>query len=330
MTANKRPRAAALALACALFLPAAARTAAAQQQAPAAPFPSRPVQLVIGFPAGGGADLIARGIQNTLAAQLGQSVVVRNVTGAGGTIASQQVANAPPDGHTAMFAPLGGGTVYTAHVLTLPFAPDALRPVCAVYDGPGTLMVAPNSPYRTLDDLIRAAREKPGTINYGSPGAGSPAHLAMAGFTRAAGLQMEHVPFRGSAEIALAMRADQVQIFADAFNIAQQLELRPLAVFRAEPLAMAPELPLMRSVGYDFQFSIHGGIFVPRATPEPVVRRWEDACRATMQAPEALAALERMKVLPNFKPGAEYAEFMRREHEAVGAIVRAVGIQRQD
>ncbi len=318
----------ALALACALAPPIAARPAAAQ--APAAPFPSRPVQLLIGFPAGGGADLIARGIQNTLAEKLGQSVVVRNVTGAGGTIASQQVANAPPDGHLALFAPLGGGTVYTAHVLTLPFAPDALRPVCAVYDGPGTLMVAPNSPYRTLDDLVRAAREKPGTINYGSPGAGSPAHLAMAGFTRALDLRMEHVPFRGSAEIALAMRADQVQIFADAFNIATQLELRPIAVFRAEPLAMAPELPLVRSVGYDFQFSIHGGIFVPRATPEPVVRRWEDACRATMQAPDALVALERMRVLPNFKPGAEYGEFMRREHEAVGAIVRAVGIQRQD
>ena len=312
------------ALAGAFALPAAAP---AQQQQP---FPSRPVQLVIGFPAGGGADLIARGIQNTLAAQLGQSVVVRNVTGAGGTIASQQVANAPPDGHTAMFAPLGGGTVYTAHVLTLPFAPDALRPVCAVYDGPGTLMVATDSPHRTLDELVRAAREKPGTINYGSPGAGSPAHLAMAGFTKALDLRMEHVPFRGSADIALAMRAGQVQIFADAFNIAQQLELRPLAVFRAEPLAMAPELPLVRSVGYDFQFSIHGGIFVPRATPEPVARRWEDACRATMRAPEALAALERMKVLPNFKPGADYAEFMRREHEAVGAIVKAVGIQKQD
>lgn len=328
MTTDKRRRRA-VALACALFLPALA-TCPAPAQAPAAPFPSRPVQLLIGFPAGGGADLIARGIQNTLAEKLGQSVVVRNVTGAGGTIASQQVANAPPDGHVALFAPLGGGTVYTAHVLTLPFAPDALRPVCAVYDGPGTLMVAPTSPYRTLDDLVRAARERPGTINYGSPGAGSPAHLAMAGFTRALNLQMEHVPFRGSADIALAMRADQVQIFADAFNIATQLELRPLAVFRAEPLAMAPELPLVRSVGYDFQFSIHGGVFVPRATPEAVVRRWEDACRATMQAPDALVALERMRVLPNFKPGAEYGEFMRREHEAVGAIVRAVGIQRQD
>ncbi len=138
-------------------------------------------------------------------------------------------------------------------------------------------------------------------------------------------------PAGGGADlIALAMRADEVQIFADALNIATQLELRPIAVFRAEPLAMAPELLLVRSVGYDFEFSIQGGIFVPRATPEVVVQRWEDACRATVRAPEALAALERTRVLPNFKPGAEYADFMRREHETVGAIVRAVGIQKQD
>ncbi len=297
---------------------------------PAAPFPSRPVQMLIGFPPGGGADLIARSLQNTFQAQLGQPLVIRNVTGAGGTIASNQVAQAQPDGHVVLFAPLGGGTVYMPHVLPIPFARDALRPVCAVYDGPGTLMVATDSPFRTPQEVIAAARARPGVINYGTPGAGSPAHIAMAGLTRAMNLDIEHVPFRGSADIALAMRAGQVHLFADAFNIATQLELRPIAVFTRTPLAMAPELPLMRDLGYDFEFSIHGGIFVPKATPEAVVQRWEAACRAVLQDREALAALSRMRVLPNFQTGADYAAFMEREYAQVGEIVRAAGIPRQD
>ncbi len=297
---------------------------------PAPSFPSRPIQMLIGFPAGGGADLIARSLQNTFQAQLGQPLVIRNVTGAGGTIASNQVAQAQPDGHIVLFAPLGGGTVYMPHVLPIPFARDALRPVCAVYDGPGTLMVATDSPFRTPQEAIAAIRARPGTLNYGTPGAGSPAHIAMAGLARALNLDIEHVPFRGSADIALAMRAGQVHFFADAFNIATQLELRPIAVFTRERLAMAPELPLMRDLGYDFQFSIHGGIFVPRATPEPIVQRWEAACRATLQQPEALTALERMRVLPNFQTGADYAAFLEREHQQVGRIVREAGIPRQD
>jgi tripartite-type tricarboxylate transporter receptor subunit TctC len=293
-------------------------------------FPNRPVQVLVGFPAGGGADLIARAIQNPLGAALGQPIVIRNVTGAGGTIAGQQVATGNPDGHLAILAPLGAGGVFLPHVRTIPYDLDALRPVCAVYDGPGTLMVAPDSPIRRVPDLIRLARERPGTLNYGSPGPGSPAHVVMAGFTRALGIEMEHVPFRGSADIAMAMRAGQVQVFADAYNIAVQLDLRPIAVFRREPLPMAPELEPMRDHGYDLEFSIHGGIFIPRGASEAVYARWQVACRAAVEAPESLEAFRRMAVLPMFLEGAAYAERLKREHVAVGEIVRAAGVQRQD
>lgn len=304
---------------------AVAMPAAAQQ-----PFPNRPVQVLVGFPAGGGADLIARAIQAPLGAALGQGVVVRNVTGAGGTIAGQQVATGAPDGHLAILAPLGAGGVFLPHVRSVPYRLDDLRPVCAVYDGPGTLMVAPDSPIRTPADLIRMARERPGALNYGSPGPGSPAHVVMAGFARALGLEMEHVPFRGSADIALAMRGGQVQLFADAFNIGAQLDLRPIGVFRATPLPLAPEVPLMRDFGYPFEFSIHGGIFVPRGTPEPVFARWQAACRTAVGAAETQEAFRRMAVLPMFLEGADYAERLKREHDAVGEIVRAAGVPRQD
>ncbi len=303
---------------------------AAAQGSQAATFPNRPVQVLVGFPAGGGADLIARAIQNPLGVALRQSVVVRNVTGAGGTIAGQQVATGNPDGHLAILAPLGAGGVFLPHVRSIPYDLDALRPVCGVYDGPGTLMVAPDSPIRSVQDLIRMAQERPGALNYGSPGPGSPAHVVMAGFTRAVGIQMEHVPFRGSADIALAMRAGQVQVFTDAFNIAAQLDLRPLVVFRREPLPLAPELPVMRQYGYDFEFSIHGGIFVPRGVPEPIFSRWQDACRQAVAAPEAQEAFRRMAVLPMFMEGASYAEKLRRDHVAVGEIVRVAGVPRQD
>lgn len=324
-----RRRAGVLGAAAAVLL-LAGGTGNAAAQAQQAPFPNRPVQVLIGFPAGGGADLIARAIQAQLGVALGQQIVVRNVTGAGGTIAGQQVATGNPDGHLAILAPLGAGGVFLPHVRSIPYDLEALRPVCGVYDGPGTLMVAPDSPIRSVHDLIRMARERPGALNYGSPGPGSPAHVVMAGFTRAVGIEMEHVPFRGSADIALAMRAGQVQVFTDAFNIASQLDLRPLAVFRREPLPLAPELPLMREFGYDFEFSIHGGIFVPRGVPEPVFARWQAACRTAVEAPESRDAFRRMAVLPMFMEGAAYAEKLRRDHQSVGEIVRAAGVPRQD
>jgi tripartite-type tricarboxylate transporter receptor subunit TctC len=293
-------------------------------------FPNRPVQMLVGFPAGGGADLIARALQNAFQAQLGQPVVIRNVTGAGGTIATGQVAQAAPDGHTVLFAPGGGGTVSLVHIMSLPFPRDAIRPVCSIYDGPGTLMVAPDSPFRTPSDVIAAARARPGSVLYASPAVGSSAHLSMAALARTLGLEMEHVVYRGSAEIAVAMRAGQVHLFADAFNIAQQLDLRPIGVFRREPLPMQPELPMMREVGATFDFSIHGGIHVPRGTPEPVVQRWEAACRAVMALPESVAALERMRVLPYFQTGADYAAQLEREYRIVGDVIREVGVPRQN
>ncbi len=294
------------------------------------PFPSKPVQLLIGFPAGGGADLIARGMQGALAISLGQTVVIRNVTGAGGTIAGQQVVNGAPDGYLAILAPLGAGAVYLPHVRSIPYAHDALRPVCGLYDGPGTLMVAKDSPFRTVEDVLRIAREKPRTLFYGSPGPGSPAHVAMAGFTKAVGVEMTHVAYRGSADIAFAMRGGQIQFFADAFNIATQLDLRPLALFRSTALPIAPELPLMKDYGFPFEFSIHGGIFVAKDTPAPIVERWQTACREAVAAADTRAAFERMNVVSMYLDGNLYAQKLQRDHLAVGEIVRAAGIPRQD
>ena len=318
-------RASALRAACLVAFAGFLLPVAAQES-----YPARPVHMLVGFPAGGGADLVARGMQSALAGALGQPIVIRNVTGAGGTIAGQQVASAVPDGYLAILAPLGAGSVYLPHVRSIPYALDALRPVCGVYDGPGTLMVAKDSPFHTVDDVIRIAREKPSQLNYASVGSGSPAHVIMTGFNKALGLQMVHVSYRGSADIAVAMRTGQVHFFADAFNIAAQLDLRPIALFRSEPLAEAPQLPLMRNHGFPVEFSIHGGIFVPKATPDAVVERLQRACRDAVAAAETRTHFERMKVVSMYMPGADYAEKLRRESLAVGNIVRESGIPRQD
>lgn len=317
-------------LRCGFGLLLAAALAAAMPAAAQAPFPTRPAQLLVGLPPGGGTDLIARSLQGPLGTALGQTVVVRNVTGAAGTIAGQQVATAPPDGYLAIIAPVGVGGVILPHLRDMPYRLEDFRAVCAVYDGPVALMVAPDGPIRDLPSLIRMIRERPGSVNYASPGVGSAAHVIAAGFARALGLELEHVPFRGAAEIALAMRAGQIQLYVDSFNVSTQLDLRPIAAFRDSPLVLAPQLPLMRDVGFPGDYSIHGGIFLPRGVPEAVFMRWQSACRAGIEAPETQDAFRRMSVLPMFLEGAAYMERLMRERDLFRDIVRATGIPRLD
>ncbi len=234
--------------AAALAAVAAAPPAGAQEAA--APWPSRPITILGGFPNGSGVDIYARRLAEPLARALGVPVVVDNRTGAGGNIASDLVAKARPDGHLFLLATAGTHAINTALYRSLPF--DPLRDVTHIAllgDVPNVVLVSPERrpQYRTCADLIAAARARPGALNYGSTGNGASTHLAGAQFAVAAGIELTHVPYRGQPGAMGALLAGDTDVFFNqsgpSIGAVQQGQARALAVTTRQRLPALPDVP---------------------------------------------------------------------------------------
>ncbi len=266
---------------------------AAPALAQAAWTPDRTVTMVVAFAAGGGTDLAARTIARFMERDLGVSVVVLNRPGAGGEIGFTELARARPDGYTI-------GFINTPHIVTLPierrtrFALSDFTLIGNIVDDPGGLWVLADSPYRTLQDLLDAARQRPATIGYGTTGIGSDDHLAMLGLERASGASFLHVPFAGSAQVKqnLLSRAIPVAVMNVAEGIADMRNgvLRPLAQMgetRWEPLA---QVPTLKEMGFDVVEGSMRGMAAPAGMPPAGLERLALSVRRTVENPEFQAS----------------------------------------
>lgn len=253
-------------------------------------FPSQPVRIVMPFAAGGGPDLLARSQAREMARALGVRVLVDNRPGAGGTLAAQVTAKAPPDGHTIT---LGSSThLVNMFLLKAPgYDPLAdFAPISLCWSSASVLVVPAASAWRGVDDLVMHLRRNPGRLNYASGGLGTIAHLSGGAFVRVLGLDAVHVPYRGSVEIVPALKAGDVQfafpIASTALPAIGQGTVRPLAVTSATRLAQLPDVPtLIERFGDDrLQQEAWGGWWAPRGTPEPVVQALFAANRDSLAA----------------------------------------------
>ncbi|AQV95261.1 ABC transporter substrate-binding protein [Cupriavidus necator] len=266
-----------------LALPAAA---ALGRAGAASPYPSRPVRLVVPYAAGGGPDIQTRKLAEVLARELGQPVVVENKVGAGGILAAEFVAQQPADGHTLM---LGASTHVTQKLLQpgAKFDPMAFTHIIRVGVSPAVLVVSASSPYRTVADLVAAARRAPGALNYASGGIGSAAHVSGAAFASAVGIDVVHVPYKGSVEIVPALVKGDTQFgFPVAATAIPQIsggKVRALAVTSASRAAVLPQVPtLNEALGRkDLDLDAWSGIWAPPRLPAPIVARLH---AAVMQA----------------------------------------------
>ncbi|RDK12100.1 tripartite tricarboxylate transporter substrate binding protein [Cupriavidus lacunae] len=266
-----------------LALPAAAALGRARA---ASPYPSRPVRLVVPYAAGGGPDIQTRKLAEVLARELGQPVVVENKVGAGGILAAEFVAQQPADGYTLM---LGASTHVTQKLLQpgAKFDPMAFTHIIRVGVSPAVLVVSASSPYRTVADLVAAARRAPGALNYASGGIGSAAHVSGAAFASAMGIDVVHVPYKGSVEIVPALVKGDTQFgFPVAATAIPQIsggKVRALAVTSASRAAVLPQVPtLNEALGRkDLDLDAWSGIWAPPRLPAPIVARLH---AAVMQA----------------------------------------------
>jgi len=263
-----------------------------------APYPSKPIRLVIGFAPAGAADFVARSMSDALAKALGQPVVVDNKPGNGSSIAAEIVAKSPPDGYTLLIASPSSISVNPALSPKLAYTPADLLPVTKMTTSPLVLAVNPATGIRSLPELIAMAKKDPDKLNYSSSGNGSAPHLGAALFMQMTDVQMTHVPYRGGALAIQSVIAGDTQVtFGTAPSVLPQASggrLRALAVSTRERSPLVPDLPGMKEAGLpDYNLEFWYGMFVPAGTPPAIVKKIYDATIAAMQQAPIKAALAR-------------------------------------
>ncbi|MBB5695772.1 Bug family tripartite tricarboxylate transporter substrate binding protein [Muricoccus pecuniae] len=273
------PRRALMAGAAVLAAPATLRAQAA--------WPTAPVRVVLPYAPGGPTDVIARLLCDTLSQRLPQRVVVENRTGAGGNIGAAAVAKSRPDGTTFLFTNTGHA-VNRALYARLDYDPAKdLTPVTIVAESPMVLLVPNSSPARTLAEFVARVRAKPGEYSYGSTGTGGALQLVSLLITRAAGLRMEEVPYRGSAPAAQDLISGRLEMLYDAgvtaFPLATAGQARALAVSSAQRSAVMPDVPTVAEAGFpDATFSVWQGLLAPAGTPQPIIERLQAEVAAVL------------------------------------------------
>ncbi|MGE4339348.1 MAG: Bug family tripartite tricarboxylate transporter substrate binding protein, partial [Pigmentiphaga sp.] len=279
-----------------------AATLAVAAPALAAGYPERPVNLIVGFPPGGGNDVLARLVASQLQADLGQPFVVENRPGAQGFIAFGAVKNAAPDGYTLLIGPSSGMTVNPAIYRELPY--DAVKdfsPVSLIGEFPLVVTVHPTTPYQSLPELIEAAKQAPGAIDYAS--AATSFQLATEMFAQQAGVEFNHIPYKGSAQAVTAVLGQQVPLtFADSAAVTAQIRdgsLRALAVTSRDRITTLPDVPTVSEAGLPgFNIVLWSALFAPAGTPDDVIQTLQRSVAKAMKDPAMRERLDSLGVIP--------------------------------
>ncbi len=294
-------------------------------------FPTKPIRVVMGFPAGGPLDQHARLLTDRLQAQLGQPIIMDYKTGAGGTVGAQEVMRAAPDGHTLMLANTGVMVINPALYSKLPY--NTLKdfvPVARTAMQPLALLVNPKVPANTLQEFVAYAKARPGQINFGSAGNGGSSHLVPEMFKVATGLFMVHIPYRGSAPAFTDLMAGQVQFMAESIPQAAQYhkqgKVRALAVTSRDRNPALPDIPTVMETGIK-NFEVVGfyGFLAPAGTPKDVVNKLSDAFKAVMNQPDIRQRMVAQGADPAYLGVDDFAKFLTAEMPRWAAVVQKSG-----
>jgi tripartite-type tricarboxylate transporter receptor subunit TctC len=297
-------------------------------------YPSKPVRIIVPFPAGGAVDTLARMVGAKLSESLGQLVIIENRAGAGGNIASDFVAKSAPDGYTILQTT--PGQAISPHLYrSLPYdAVKDLIPVTQLVSSYLVLAASQKSGITSVKDLVARAKAQPGVLNYGSSGAGNPLHLTMEMIKRAAGIDIVAIPHRGDAQLNAALIAGQIDVavlpFATSRGNVEAGKIRGLAVTNDKRTPVLPNLPTIGEAGVQVESSSWQGFFVPAGTPPEIVARIQRDTAKALQAPDLKA---RQAASANEVVGstpAEFAAFFKAEMAKYGRVIEEAKIPKLD
>ena len=293
-------------------------------------YPSKPVRIVVPYPPGGGNDIVVRAIGPKLSERLGQPVVIDNRGGATGIIGTETVAHSAPDGYT-LLSHTNAGLVILPHVNPrLPYDPVRdFVPITLAASQPYMLVVHPKLPVTTVAQLIALAKSRPGTLNYSTSGIGSSTHMASVLFCRMAGVNMVHVPYKGSGAAVADLIAGQVQVrfssIPPSLPHVKSGRLRALAVSSAKRFSLLPELPAVAETVPGFQVDSWYGFLAPARTPAAIVQKLHAEIAAALKDSEVRARLEANGAEAVGSSPARFAEVIREELKRWGPVVKETG-----
>jgi tripartite-type tricarboxylate transporter receptor subunit TctC len=299
----------------------------------AADYPTRPITIIVPFPAGGGTDVQARLIAKTLAQRLGKPVVVDNRPGAGGRIGTMLAARATPDGYTLL---LGSITTFVVEpAVRKDVGYDVARDFEAIVlatTSPGVLVVNPGLGVNNLAELVALARTRPGKLTYGSPGAGSTAHFFTEVFKHSTQVDIVHVPYKGEALAIVDIIGGQVSmIFSSVPAALSQVKagkLRAIAVTGPKRLPFLPSVPTLKELGVpNMEFQAWWGFVAPRKTPPEIIGRLSEELTGALTDPELVDALEQQGVLAEPAPPTAFAEQIKSQTTLVSDLLRAINFK---
>ena len=267
------------------------------QPASAAEYPTRPIRMIVPFPPGGGNDILARAVGQRLSPVIGQQIIVDNRGGAGGQIGAELAAKAEPDGYTIFLGSIGNLTFLPVLQANLPYDPVRdFAPVTLLATSAFILVVNPAVPAKSVKELIALAKAKPGQLNYGSAGSGSSLHMTGEIFKLETGIDLTHVPYKGTSPALIDLLANQVQImFSTMPSMVPHVKtgkLRALGVSGANRTEAVPDVPTIAEAGVPgFEVLNWQGIVVPKKTPDAIVQKLSRALLATLKSPEMIKSL---------------------------------------
>jgi tripartite-type tricarboxylate transporter receptor subunit TctC len=316
------------AAACVAMLALGAAPAAAQTM----PYPERPVRLVVGFPPGGATDTIARIIAPRLHNALGQPWIIDNRGGAGGALATEIVARSNPDGHTVLLVVSSSITSTPLLYKVAVNAERELEPVVLMTTAQYMLTVHASVKAMTVREFVDLAKAQPGKINYASTGIGTPQHLAAELFKMRAGIDLNHVPYKGGGPASVALLANEVPVmFGSLPALLQHVRtgrLRALAVTALKRAGVAPEIPTVAESGYDgFEITSWYGLMVRKQTPAAIVDKLHRAGEGVLQMPDVREAIQREGLEITIKAPREFARHIKAELDVMEKVVKGAKIR---
>jgi len=296
-------------------------------------YPTRPVQVIVPFPPGGVADLVARPLAAAMEKILKQPVVVANKTGAGGAVGMQAAAVSKADGYTLMVA-LSSISVMPEvdKIFGRPqtYKMEDFAPIALLTSDPTILVIKKEAPWKNVADFVEDAKRRPNEIKYASSGVYGTMHVAMEMFAHAAGIKLRHIPTAGGGPALTALLGGHVESLSGGPNVSiphiKAGTLRVLAGWGGKRLPALPDVPTLKELGYeDAEFYIWSGLFAPRATPPAVIKVLREATRQAVSAPEFKSAMEKMETPISYMDADEFKKFWDKDAQRLAKAVRQIG-----
>jgi tripartite-type tricarboxylate transporter receptor subunit TctC len=294
-------------------------------------FPVKPITFVIPYPAGGSTDLTGRALANAAKNYLGQPIICENKGGGGGTVGPSLVIAKPPDGYTLGIS--SGAVTIAWHMGKLNFNPlEDSTPIIRYTSYVFGMVVRADSPWKTIQEFVKYAKENPGKITYGTPGVGTNPHLAMEELGLLTGVKLVHMPFKGGAEAATALLGGHIDAVSDSTSWGPMVDagkFRLLVTYAPQRMPKYPEVPTLREAGFDMVYSSPLFLIGPKGMPKPIVTKLHDAFKKSLDDPDYLSILKKYDMTLNYLGPEDLDKAIRQESEQIKRVVKNLGLDKK-